>query len=114
MSATLWASGMASRRVRSLVSSSAAVDSRDSARVLRDADCSLMAVVSAPQVVISGTQLAFGSQDSDFKLAFERLEKALAVKNVRFDQVVLAHLYVTASALATRALGEVAPLLVET
>ncbi len=64
-----------------------------------------MAVVSAPQIVISGTQLAFGSQDSDFKLAFERLEKALAVKNARFDQVVLSHLYVTSSALSTRALA---------
>lgn len=66
---------------------------------------SQIAVVSAPQVVISGTQLAFGSHDSDFKLAFERLEKALAVKNVRFDQVVLSHLYVTSSALSTRALA---------
>ena len=39
---------------------------------------SQMALVSSPQIVITGTQLAFGSQDSDFKLAFERLEKTLA------------------------------------
>ena len=59
----------------------------------------------ALQVILTGTQLAFGSQDSDLKLAFERLERALAAKNARFDQVVLSHLYVTSSTLATRVLA---------
>jgi len=68
---------------------------------LRSSD-SQVAPVSSPQVVITGTQLAFGSQDSDFKLAFDRLEKALAAKNARFDRVVISHLYVTSSALANR------------
>jgi enamine deaminase RidA (YjgF/YER057c/UK114 family) len=61
-----------------------------------------MAVVSSPQVVITGAQLAFGSQDNDLKLAFDRLEKVLATKNARFDQVVLAHLYITSSAVTSR------------
>jgi enamine deaminase RidA (YjgF/YER057c/UK114 family) len=64
-----------------------------------------IAFVSAHEIVITGTQLAFGSRDSDLKLAFERLEKALAAKNARFDHVVLSHLYLTSSALATRALA---------
>ena len=58
-----------------------------------------MALVSSPQIVITGTQLAFGNQDSDLKLAFDRLEKALAAKNARFDHAALSHLYVTSSAL---------------
>ncbi len=66
---------------------------------------SQMAVVSSPQVVITGTQLAFGKQDSDFKLAFERLEKTLAASKTRFDQVVMAHLYVTAGGLSSRVLA---------
>jgi enamine deaminase RidA (YjgF/YER057c/UK114 family) len=64
-----------------------------------------VAFVSAPQVVISGTQLAFGSRDNDFQLAFDRLEKALSAKSARFDQVVLSHIYLTSGALATRALA---------
>jgi enamine deaminase RidA (YjgF/YER057c/UK114 family) len=66
---------------------------------------SQMAAVSSPQVVITGTQLAFGKQDSDFKLAFERLEKTLAASKTRFDHVVMAHLYVTASGLSSRVLA---------
>jgi enamine deaminase RidA (YjgF/YER057c/UK114 family) len=64
-----------------------------------------MSAVSAPEVVVTGTQLAFGRHDSDFKLAFERLEKALAAKNARFDHVIVSHLYVTSSGLATRVLA---------
>jgi enamine deaminase RidA (YjgF/YER057c/UK114 family) len=66
---------------------------------------SQMAAVSSPEVVITGTQLAFGNQDSDFKLAFERLEKTLATSKTRFDRVVMAHLYVTASGLSSRVLA---------
>ncbi len=64
-----------------------------------------VAFVSAPEVVISGTQLAFGSRDNDLQLAFDRLEKALSAKNARFDQVVLSHIYLTSGALATRTLA---------
>jgi enamine deaminase RidA (YjgF/YER057c/UK114 family) len=66
---------------------------------------SQVALVSSPQVVISGTQLAFGDQVSDFKLAFERLKKTLAASGTGFDQVVMAHLYVTASGLGSRVLA---------
>jgi enamine deaminase RidA (YjgF/YER057c/UK114 family) len=66
---------------------------------------SQVAFVSSPEIVITGTQLAFGNQDNDFKLAFERLEKALAAKNARFDRVVLSHYYVTSGALTNRILA---------
>jgi enamine deaminase RidA (YjgF/YER057c/UK114 family) len=66
---------------------------------------SQMALVSEPQIVITGTQLAFGGQDKDLKLAFERLEKALGSKNARFDHVVISHLYITSSALGSRVLA---------
>jgi enamine deaminase RidA (YjgF/YER057c/UK114 family) len=60
------------------------------------------ALVSSAEIAISGTQLAFGSQDSDMQLAVERLEKALAAKNARLDHAVLAHFYVTSTGLASR------------
>ncbi len=63
---------------------------------------SRLALISSPEIVITGTQLAFGSQDSDLKLAFERLEKALAAKDARFERAVISHLYVTSSALSSR------------
>ena len=66
---------------------------------------SQVAMVVGPQVVITGTQLAFGSQDSDFKLAFERLEKTLAGARTGFAHVVRTHLYVTASGLGSRVLA---------
>jgi enamine deaminase RidA (YjgF/YER057c/UK114 family) len=65
---------------------------------------SQIALLSSPEIVITGTQLAFGSQDSDLKLAFERLEKALAAKGARLDRAVLSHLYITSSGLANRVL----------
>ncbi len=66
---------------------------------------SQVALVVGPQVVITGTQLAFGNQDSDFKLAFERLEKTLAAGKTSFARVVRAHLYVTESGLSSRVLS---------
>jgi enamine deaminase RidA (YjgF/YER057c/UK114 family) len=77
------------------------------ARLIKPASSSdsQMAAVASPQVVITGTQLAFGNQDSDFKLAFGRLEKTLAASKTRLDRIVMAHLYVTASGLSSRVLA---------
>jgi enamine deaminase RidA (YjgF/YER057c/UK114 family) len=66
---------------------------------------SQMAVVRSPQVVITGTQLAFGSQDTDLKLSYDRLERALATKNATSGHIVIAHLYVTSNALTSRVLA---------
>ncbi len=58
---------------------------------------SQLALVKSPTLVITGTQLAFGSQEGDIKLAFERLQRVLAASNARFDQLVMSHTYVTSS-----------------
>jgi len=67
------------------------------------ATSSQVAVVSSPQIVITGTQLAFGNQDADLKLAMDRLQRTLEAKGARFDHVALSHLYITSSTLASRA-----------
>lgn len=63
---------------------------------------SQIARISSQELVISGTQLAFGNQDSDFKLAFSRLEKALQAKGAALNRAVLRHFYVTSAGLANR------------
>jgi enamine deaminase RidA (YjgF/YER057c/UK114 family) len=63
---------------------------------------SQIVLVTSPKLVITGTQLAFGSQESDVKLAFERLGKALSGSNARFVHVVMSHLYLTSGALSAK------------
>ena len=58
---------------------------------------SQIALVSSAKLVITGTQLAFGGQEGDLKLAFGRLEKALSSLNARFDRVVMSHVYLMSS-----------------
>ena len=53
---------------------------------------SQVALVGAPRVAITGTQVAFGMQDADARLAFGRLEKELAsvgasIKNVAWSSI---------------------------
>ena len=63
---------------------------------------SQIAMVNAPKLVITGTQLAFGSQESDVKLAFERLGRALGSSNARYVNIVMSHLYLTSSGLTAK------------
>jgi enamine deaminase RidA (YjgF/YER057c/UK114 family) len=63
---------------------------------------SQLALVKSPKLVITGTQLAFGSQEGDIKLAFDRLQRVLSSSNARFDQVVMSHTYVTSTAVIPR------------
>jgi enamine deaminase RidA (YjgF/YER057c/UK114 family) len=58
-----------------------------------------MVLVASPKLVLTGTQLAFGNQESDAKLAFERLRKVLSSMNAQFDGIVLSHVYLTSSGL---------------
>ncbi len=60
---------------------------------------SQVALVSSPKLVLTGMQLAFGTQDSDLKLAFERLGKAMSSDATGFDDVVMSHLYLTSGEL---------------
>ena len=57
---------------------------------------SQVVIVSAPKVVFSSTQLAFGPQPGDIRLAFERLQKSIAPLNARLDTVAMSHIYVVA------------------
>ena len=63
---------------------------------------SQLALVKNPKLVITGTQLAFGSQEGDIKLAFDRLQRVLSSANARFDQVVMSHTYVTSGTIIPR------------
>jgi len=61
---------------------------------------SQIALVNAPRVAITGTQVAFGSQESDVRLAFGRLEKELAGVGASVKQVAWSSIYPLSSAMA--------------
>jgi enamine deaminase RidA (YjgF/YER057c/UK114 family) len=65
-------------------------------------DASQTVLVSAPKIVISGTQLAFHDQASDIRLAFERLGKALDPLGADLKGVVMTHLYSLSRSTAER------------
>ena len=54
---------------------------------------SQVVIVSAPKLVFSSTQLAFGNQEGDMRLAFERLGKSIMPLNARLDGVAMSHVY---------------------
>jgi len=54
---------------------------------------SQVVIVSAPKLVFSSTQLAFGTQEGDVRLAFERLSKSIMPLNARLDTVAMSHIY---------------------
>ena len=68
----------------------------------KSASYSQMALVTGGKLVITGTQLAFGAQEHDLKLAFDRLGKALNSANASFTHVVMSHVSLTSSALTDR------------
>jgi len=61
---------------------------------------SQMVLVHAPKVVFTGTQLGFGSQESDVRLAFDRLQKALASMNANLGKLAMSHVYLTSMSIA--------------
>ena len=63
---------------------------------------SQLVLVTSPKLVVTGTQLAFGAEESDLKLAFERLGKALGSADARFDGVVMSHFYLTSGGLLAK------------
>jgi enamine deaminase RidA (YjgF/YER057c/UK114 family) len=54
---------------------------------------SQIALVGAPRVAITGTQVAFGFQDTDVRLAFGRLEKELAGVGASIKEVAWSSIY---------------------
>lgn len=54
---------------------------------------SQIAVVTAPKIVFTGLQLAFRTQEADFKLAFERLGRTLEGQGIGFGKVFFTSYY---------------------
>ena len=63
---------------------------------------SQIALVAAPQVVLSGTQSSFGYQLADARLAFERLGKVLEQEGSSAHEVAFAHYYPLSGGIATQ------------
>ena len=63
---------------------------------------SQVVLVNTPKLVITGTQLAFGAQENDIKLAFERLQRALSQFHAGFQRVAMSHVYVTSTAMTEK------------
>ena len=61
---------------------------------------SQLALVSAPKVILTSTQVSFGYQDSDARLAFQRLEKALEQFHGSLRQAAMVHYYPLSQSLA--------------
>jgi mitochondrial fission protein ELM1 len=47
-------------------------------------------LIGAPQVILTGSQEAFGFQDADARLAFERLQKSLSQEGGSLHEVAFA------------------------
>jgi Putative translation initiation inhibitor, yjgF family len=61
---------------------------------------SQVALVSAPRLVLSGTQVSYGYQDSDARLAFQRLTRALDQGGSSVRDIAMAHFYPLSSSIA--------------
>jgi enamine deaminase RidA (YjgF/YER057c/UK114 family) len=54
---------------------------------------SQIALIGAPRVILSGNQQAFGFQDADARLAFQRLERSLSQEGGSLNKVAFASFY---------------------
>jgi enamine deaminase RidA (YjgF/YER057c/UK114 family) len=63
---------------------------------------SQIALVSAAKIVFSGTQMAFGDQDKDVRLAFDRLRKVLEAQGVSYKDVFWSATYPLTKAMADK------------
>jgi enamine deaminase RidA (YjgF/YER057c/UK114 family) len=61
---------------------------------------SQIALVGAPEVVLTGTQVSFGYQLADAKLAFERLGKVLEQEGSSASEIAFAHYYPLSNGIA--------------
>jgi enamine deaminase RidA (YjgF/YER057c/UK114 family) len=65
----------------------------DPERLRRSSGESQIALVGARHLVLTGTQVSFGYEEKDARLAFERLSKALEPAGISWNDVAFAHLY---------------------
>lgn len=61
--------------------------------------------ISAAKLLFTGSQVTFGESDADLKLAFERLDKAIASFNVTAAKAVQINAYASSKATADKARG---------
>jgi len=54
---------------------------------------SQIALIGAPKIILTGSQEAFGFQDADARLAFERLQKSLSLEGGSMREVAFTSLY---------------------
>jgi len=67
-----------------------------------EAGASQAALVKAPHLVFTGTQISFGYEEKDSRLAFDRLGKALEQAGVSRASVVFAHYYPLSPSIAAQ------------
>jgi enamine deaminase RidA (YjgF/YER057c/UK114 family) len=65
-----------------------------------EAGASGIALVASPKVVLTGTQVSFGFEEKDARLAFQRVGKALEQAGVSPRDVAFAHFYPLAQGIA--------------
>lgn len=63
---------------------------------------SQVAMVGPGRIVITGTQMGFGTEETDVRLAFDRLGKALESNQVTYKDVVYTHVYPVSDRAAER------------
>jgi enamine deaminase RidA (YjgF/YER057c/UK114 family) len=61
-----------------------------------------VALVAAPRVVLTGTQVSFGFEEKDARLALQRVQKSLEQAGTSMQQVAFAHFYPLATGIATQ------------
>jgi enamine deaminase RidA (YjgF/YER057c/UK114 family) len=66
----------------------------------REPGQSRMALVESPRVVLTGSQVSFGYQEQDARLAFERLDKSLQQSGVSIRDVAFVHYYPLSASIA--------------
>jgi enamine deaminase RidA (YjgF/YER057c/UK114 family) len=62
------------------------------------------ALVAAPQVVLTGSQVSFGYEEKDARLAFERLKRAVEQAGGSMQDLAFAHYYPLSSGIAAQVL----------
>jgi enamine deaminase RidA (YjgF/YER057c/UK114 family) len=67
-----------------------------------EAGASQIALVASPKVVLTGTQVSFGFEEKDARLAFQRVAKALEQEGVSMHDVAMAHFYPLATGIAAQ------------
>jgi enamine deaminase RidA (YjgF/YER057c/UK114 family) len=58
--------------------------------------------MNAPKLIFTSSQMAFGTQDSDLRLGFDRLQKTLRSLGASDSDVIFSNLYLLSRALETR------------